>query len=47
MYLEMMLVENRGGRPVWHVHQELPASVASRQDVERAARTLLASLPAP
>jgi hypothetical protein len=47
LYLEMTLVENRSGRPVWHVHQELPASAASRQDVERAARALLASLPAP
>jgi hypothetical protein len=46
MFLEMTLVDNRTGRALWHVHQVFPASAASAHDVERAARVMLASLPA-
>lgn len=46
IYLEMTLVENRTGAALWHAHQRFPGDVVQPGDVERAARTLLASLPA-
>jgi hypothetical protein len=46
MYLEMTLVDNHTGLALWHGHQTFPASAAKAGDVERAARTILASLPA-
>lgn len=46
MYVEMTLVDNRTGLALWHSHQLFPASGASADDVDRVARTLLASLPA-
>jgi hypothetical protein len=46
MFLEMTLVDNRTGLALWHVHQVFPANAASAHDVERAARVMLASLPA-
>jgi hypothetical protein len=46
MYVEMTLVDNRTGLALWHAHQLFPASGASTDDVDRVARTLLASLPA-
>ena len=45
MYVEMTLVDNSTGLVVWHAHQKLPASAASKDDLARVARTLLASLP--
>jgi len=45
MYVEMTLVDNATGAVVWHAHQKFPANAASKQDVARVARTMLASLP--
>jgi hypothetical protein len=47
LYLEMTLVDNRNGQVLWHAHQTFPANPRKAGDVERAARVLLASLPAP
>ena len=46
MYLEMTLVDNHNGLVLWHAHQVFPANAASPGDLTRAARTMLASLPA-
>jgi hypothetical protein len=46
MFLEMTLVDNRTGLALWHAHQGFPANASSTEDVERAAKSLLASLPA-
>jgi len=46
MFLEMTLVDNRTGAALWHAHQSFPADAATVEDVERVARSLLASLPA-
>jgi hypothetical protein len=45
MYVEMTLVDNATGLVVWHAHQKFPASAASKDDLARVARTMLASLP--
>ena len=45
MYVEMTLVDNSTGLVVWHAHQKFPASAASKEDLARVARTMLASLP--
>jgi hypothetical protein len=45
MYLEMTLVDNRTGMPIWHARQAFPAGADRPQDVDRAARVMLASLP--
>ena len=45
MYVEMTLVDNATGLVVWHAHQKFPASAASKEDLARVARTMLASLP--
>ena len=42
----MTLVDNRSGQVLWHAHQKFPASAASKDDVNRVVRTMLASLPA-
>jgi hypothetical protein len=46
LYLEMTLVDNRTGLVLWHAHQDFPANIAKPADIDRAARLLLASLPA-
>lgn len=46
MYVEMTLVDNATGAALWHAHQKFPASAASKDDVNRVVRTMLASLPA-
>jgi hypothetical protein len=46
LYLQMTLVDNRTGLALWHAHQTFPASGASQDEVARAARQLLDSLPA-
>jgi hypothetical protein len=46
MYVEMTLVDNATGGVLWHAHQKFPASAASKSDVNRVVRTMLASLPA-
>jgi hypothetical protein len=45
MYLEMTLIDNRDGLVLWHAHQVFPANADSDDEVQRAARKLLASLP--
>jgi len=45
LYLQMTLVDNHTGLALWHAHQTFPASGASQDDVTRAARQLLESLP--
>jgi hypothetical protein len=45
MYVEMTLVDNASGMVLWHAHQRFPASAASKQEVARVTRTMLASLP--
>jgi hypothetical protein len=46
MYVEMTLVDNTTGAVLWHAHQKFPASAASKDDMNRVVRTMLASLPA-
>ncbi|CAN5266006.1 hypothetical protein BH11MYX1_BH11MYX1_49950 [soil metagenome] len=46
LYLQMTLVDNHTGLALWHAHQTFPASGASQDDVSRAARQLLDSMPA-
>jgi hypothetical protein len=46
LYLEMTLVDNHTGEALWHAHQTFPASGASQGEVARAAKMLLATLPA-
>jgi len=45
MYVEMTLVDNATGAVLWHAHQKFPASAASKEDLARVTRTMLASLP--
>jgi hypothetical protein len=45
MYLEMTLVDNHTGLPIWHASQTFPASADRQKEVRRAARTLLKSMP--
>lgn len=45
LYLQMTLVDNHTGLALWHAHQTFPASGASQDEVTRAARQLLESLP--
>ena len=45
LYLEMTLVDNKTGHVLWHAHQWFPADAAKPADADRAAQTLLASLP--
>ena len=45
MYLEATLVDNRTGLAVWHAHQTFPARADWPDEVARAARVVLASLP--
>jgi hypothetical protein len=45
MFLEATLIDNRTGFALWHAHQIFPANAASRDDVERATRELVASIP--
>ncbi len=45
MYLEMTLVDNRTGLPIWHARQTFPAGADRAAEVDRAARTMLASMP--
>jgi hypothetical protein len=45
LYLEMTLVDNLTGLAIWHAEQTFPAAANSREDVIRAARTMLATLP--
>lgn len=46
MYLEMTLVDNRSGLVLWHAHQAFPANPNHPADVMKAAKQMLASLPA-
>ena len=46
MYVEMTLVDNATGTVLWHAHQKFPANAASKEDLARVTRTMLASLPA-
>lgn len=45
MYVEMTLVDNATGAALWHAHQKFPANAASKQDLARVVRTMVASLP--
>jgi hypothetical protein len=45
MLLEMLLVDNKTGMPLWHARQVFPASPASSDDVNEAFRRMLLTLP--
>jgi hypothetical protein len=45
LYLEMTLVDNRSGVALWHAQQRFPANAARPDQVARAARSLIATLP--
>lgn len=45
MYLEMTLVDNRTGLAIWHAQQTFPAGADRGEQVQRAARVMLASMP--
>ena len=38
-------IDSVTGAVLWHAHQKFPASAASKDDVNRVVRTMLASLP--
>lgn len=46
LFLEMTLVDNRTQQVLWHAEQTFPANPARPADAVRAARIMLASLPA-
>lgn len=45
MYLEMTLIDNRTGDALWHAHQHLPADGSKPDQVRRALKHMMASLP--
>jgi hypothetical protein len=46
MMLELTLIDNRSGRTLWHIRQELHADPTRPNDVAHVFRHLLSSLPA-
>ena len=45
LYLEMTLVDNHTGLALWHAHQTFPARANHPEEVVRAARVVLATMP--
>lgn len=45
MYLELTLIDNRTGSVLWHAQQHLPADGSKQNQVRKALRYMMASLP--
>jgi hypothetical protein len=45
MYIEMTLVDNHTGLALWHAHQQFPANANHPDEVLRAVRIVLATMP--
>lgn len=46
MYLEMTLIDNRTGMPLWHARERFPANGTNVEQVHEAVRRMLTTLPA-
>jgi len=45
MMVEMVLIDNRTGQPLWHANQRFPANATNRKQVQAVFRDMLSTLP--